>query len=66
MLFRVKITKCIDIVIESNELNEVMDLVDKFSKTCRNAEKIFIHRLDRENNELIDRGIVYSKESMED
>ncbi|MEM0380345.1 MAG: hypothetical protein QXX35_05355 [Desulfurococcaceae archaeon] len=61
MLFRVKITKCVDIVVEASDLNEVMDFADNLLRECTNAEKVFIHSIDKGFNELIDKGVVYRK-----
>lgn len=62
MLFRLKITKCVDIIIESSSLDNVLKLLNNLVENCSSAERIFVHVVERKDNELINKGIVYSKE----
>ncbi len=60
MLFRLKIVKCLDILVESSSIDEVLKENRELIKKCREDSKLYIHVLERTSGEIIDRGMVYS------
>lgn len=55
-----KIVNCIDAVLEDGDVEEIIhDLIDVLKK-CDQDAKIFIHKLERTVDELVDKGLVYS------
>ncbi len=60
MLFRVKIVKCLDIVVESNSIEELIREYRELLETCNQESKIYIHRLSEKNGFLVDEGRLLS------
>jgi hypothetical protein len=53
--YRIKIVKCLDAIVEAEDLNELVDLI----RACNEGSKTYIHILEYRSGEFIDRGVIY-------
>jgi len=62
LIYRVKVVKCIDIVLD-DLYSSVEELVKAFKHVleyCGGEARIYVHVLERGSGELVDRGIIYT------
>jgi len=62
LLYRVKVVKCIDIVLDDsyNSIEELVKAFEHILEYCSGEAKIYVHVLERGSRELADKGIVYT------
>ncbi|MET1160831.1 MAG: hypothetical protein ABWW65_07715 [Thermoprotei archaeon] len=59
MLFRIKVVKCLDIVVEGNDLGSIVREYRELIGMCNESSQIYVHVLERKDNELVDKGLMY-------
>ncbi|WFO75280.1 hypothetical protein J4526_09500 [Desulfurococcaceae archaeon MEX13E-LK6-19] len=61
-IYRIKITKCLDIVLHAlNEEEAIMLANEFFNKICEGKGKIYVHELGKSARELYDKKLIYQK-----
>jgi len=59
LLLRIKVVKCADIVLDTNDLSELDPLINHLKKICSEDAKTYIHLLERTHIECIDQKILF-------
>ena len=66
MLYRIKITKCFDIVIKlDNDKEAIMYAWELYKQFCKGGRSLYVHILERRDDYLVDKGLIYSSRSIE-
>ncbi len=60
MWYRVKIVKCLDLVVKAENFNELINEVKNMITACDENNKIYIHVLRKEDNRFIDEKTLYA------
>lgn len=55
MLYRIKIPRCLDIIVELNNIIEAERYSRKLNSMICKSDKIYIHALRRTDNELVEK-----------
>lgn len=58
MLYRLKIVKCLDVILNTHNLEEVIDIIRRVVSKCSENSKLYIHVLDIEDDVLVDKKLV--------
>jgi len=59
LLIRLKIVKCLDVIMDV-ENNYLKNILEEVGAICGLDSKIFIHRVERRGNEIVDVELIYT------
>ena len=59
MLYRIKIPKCLDVIVMEDDI--IVFSKELKEQLCTGSKKLYIHRMEEGENELVDRGLIYKE-----